>query len=243
MFKINVLRKRIIHMIITEIKKIYKRLTDLILGFYIKKLNSKKRFETIHRFSYWKSPESESLSGAGSELQVTENIRRDLSNFLSNYQIKTILDAPCGDFYWMSKMNLDNLKYTGGDIVEKLIIDNNNNFKTDNINFINLDLTKSEIKYYDIIFTRDCLVHLNNKEIFEVIKNIKNSKSKFFASTIFEKNYNNNESTLNDFWRPINLKMPPFNFPKIFCLLNDSSQTINKCDYYKKIAVWKVEDL
>ena len=37
--------------------------------------------------------------------------------------------------------------------------------------------------------------------------------------------------------------MPPFNFPKPFCLLDDSSQLINKYDKYKKIAVWKVEDL
>ena len=76
-----------------------------------------------------------------------------------------------------------------------------------------------------------------------MIKNVKNSKSKFFSSTIFEKNYNNNDSDLNDFWRPINLMMPPFNFPKTFFLLDDNSQTINKSDSYKKIAVWKVEDL
>lgn len=230
-------------MILLKIKKIFKRFIDFIVGIYIKRLDSKKRFEVIHRFSYWKDPDSDSLSGAGSELRVTENIRKDLSNFLSNYKIKTILDAPCGDFYWMSKVNLNNLKYIGGDIVEKLIIENNRNFKTNDINFINLDLTNSQIQYFDLIFNRDCLVHLKDKEIFKVIKNIKSSKSRFFASTIFEKNSNNNESTLSDFWRPINLMMPPFNFPKPFCLLDDSSQSINKYDHYKKMAVWKVEDL
>ena len=178
--------------------------------------------------------------GPRSELHVTKNIRRELSNFLSNFQIKTILDAPCGDFYWMSKMNLNNLKYTGGDIVEKVVIANNNNFKTNTINFINLE---SGINLSHIIFTRDCLVHLNNKEIFEVIKNVKNSKSKFFASTIFEKNYNKNASALTELWRPINVRMPPGTFPKTFFLLDDNSQTINKSDSYKKIAVWKVEDL
>ena len=71
-----------------------------------------------------------------------------------------MLDIPCGDFYWMSKLDLKQIIYTGADIVEKLIKENLNKYKSKNINFINLDLVNSKLDYYDLIFNRDCLVYL-----------------------------------------------------------------------------------
>ena len=41
-------------------------------------------------------------------LENTKNIRIELQKFIDEQNIKTILDIPCGDFYWMSKMNLEN---------------------------------------------------------------------------------------------------------------------------------------
>lgn len=228
---------------LTKIKKVYKAIIDYFVGFCLKRLNSKKRFEMIYKLSYWKSFSNDSISGAGSEIKTTENIRKNLNKFLLDYKIKSMLDAPCGDFNWMSKIELNNIQYTGADIVEKLIKENLNKYKSKNINFINLDLVNSKLDYYDLIFNRDCLVHLNNEEIFRILKNVKNSNSLFFASTIFENNYNNNESKLDDLWRPINLTKDPFNLPEPLSLLNDESETIQSADKYKKIAIWKVKDL
>ena len=43
---------------------------------------------------------------------------------LRDYNITTVIDVPCGDFHWMSRVNLEGRKYIGGDIVKELIEDN-----------------------------------------------------------------------------------------------------------------------
>ena len=57
-------------------------------------------------------------------MSATQNIRKDLFEFIKSENINTILDVPCGDFYWMSQMKLDHLDYTGADIVDEIIEDN-----------------------------------------------------------------------------------------------------------------------
>ena len=56
-------------------------------------------FTKIHDDNLWGS--AESVSGSGSEFAYTKNLREKLPDLFSRYNIKKILDAPCGDFNWM----------------------------------------------------------------------------------------------------------------------------------------------
>ena len=78
-----------------------------------------KKFQIIFRNNYWN--EKETVSGEGSTLDNTENIRRVLPEILSELNIKSIIDVPCGDFKWM-KLIINNMKvkYTGGGISLKI---------------------------------------------------------------------------------------------------------------------------
>ena len=40
---------------------------------------------------------------------------------LSRRRVRSILDAPCGDFYWMKEVALCDIDYIGADIVEEII--------------------------------------------------------------------------------------------------------------------------
>jgi hypothetical protein len=222
--------------------KLFRHLKDFLLSVILKRVSSKKKFELIYKYSYWQFNKDESLSGVGSTLKSTVNLRKGLTNFFLKKKIRNILDIPCGDFYWFSKIITPNIFYTGGDIVKDLIKKNNFSFKKKNIKFELLDITNSKLKKSDIIFTRDCFVHLDNIDIKKAIKNIKKSKSKFFATTIFTKNYSNVASRLVDKWRPINLCKSPFNLPAPKYLLNDSS-ALNAYDKNKKIGIWLIKDL
>lgn len=44
---------------------------------------------------------SESKSGGGSTISSTTTLRHFLPIFFQKYNIKTILDIPCGDYNWM----------------------------------------------------------------------------------------------------------------------------------------------
>ena len=45
----------------------------------------------------------------GLTLMYTKNLREQLPNILPQFEIRIMLDAPCGDFHWMSQvpLNLD----------------------------------------------------------------------------------------------------------------------------------------
>lgn len=231
-------------MVFKKIKSIFKIIKDFYIGIYIRSKNRKDKFRIIYKHSYWKSSNSNSFSGAGSENEATMNIRKELELFIKKENVKSIIDIPCGDFFWMSKLNLENITYTGADIVDDLIYENNKKHKldiNDKLNFVKLDIIKDNIGEYDLIINRDCLVHFTDDEIFRSLKNIKNSKCKYFGSTIFLNNYNNKKSNLPDNWRPINLCKEPFNLPDPYIVLND--RTTGKFDQHKAFAIWNIKKL
>ena len=67
----------------------------------------------------------------------------------------------------MKEVCLDEYEYIGADIVTELIKINNDKFKTTHNKFIDLDLTTGKLPKVDLIFCRDCLVHLCNEDIFK----------------------------------------------------------------------------
>ena len=210
-----------------------------ILNFYLKNTSNAKRFDFIYKTNYWKSSFIGSRSGRGSDFETTEKIRVSLSNFIKKNEIKSILDIPCGDFYWIPLIGLDNISYFGADIVDDLIKLNEKKFKEPNLKFLKLDITQDKLPEVDLIFSRDCLVHLDDKEIFSTISNIRKTKADYFATTIFVERFDNNKSKLSDNWRPINLTKDPFNLGNPDFILDDSNN--NQKD--KRIAIWKISNI
>ena len=227
-------------MLLKKITSILKYFKDFLIGIYIRSKNKEEKFKLIYKFSYWKSSTSKSFSGSGSEINATQNIRKDLFEFIKRENINTILDAPCGDFYWMSKMNLDDFVYTGADIVDEIIEENKKKYEKKNLKFIKIDIIKDSLKKYDLIINRDCLVHFDNNEIIETLNTLK-SLILLFGSTIFLEKYSNDLSKKPDKWRPINLTKDPFNLPKPYIILNDNYE--GEFDSNKFFAIWKIKDL
>ena len=176
----------------------------------------KKIFTEIYESNSWTS--SESRSGLGSELLSTETIRKELPEVFKKFNIKSVLDIPCGDFNWMSNVDLKEVHYIGADIVENMIEDNKNNFK--DYEFKVLDITEDDLPEVDLIFARDILGHFDYENIEKTIKNIIRSGSKYLLTTSFTK-WEYNVEIKNGDWRPINLMLKPFLFKPIY-LINEN---------------------
>lgn len=82
-------------------------------------VTEEERFKLIYKYNFWSSKES--VSGLGSELKNTVNIRKKLPKIFDDFKINKILDAPCGDFNWVSLILSNKIDYIGGDIVNDLI--------------------------------------------------------------------------------------------------------------------------
>lgn len=152
-----------------------------------------------------------SKSGSGSDLEQTKEIVEKLPILLKKYEIKSMLDIPCGDFYWMKNVDLNSINYTGADIVEKVINENNVKFSTSSITFKEIDILTQPLPKVDLIFCRDLLVHLKNKQISLALKNIQKSGSKYLLTTSFKNTTVNIDNGEIGIWRPINLEIEPFN--------------------------------
>jgi hypothetical protein len=194
--------------------------------FFFSLKSSKERFDFIYKTNFWGS--TESISGAGSEIRNTKNIRNQIKNIINKYNIKTILDAPCGDFNWVKLIVDDQLKYIGADIVESLILKNINNYKSKNINFVTLDITKDKLPDADLMLCRDCLIHLSNLNIKKFIQNFKNSKIKYLLLTSYEEkkdvlNFKNKDIQDGDY-RSLNLLKPPFRLPNPLLKILDKDE-------------------
>jgi len=172
----------------------------------------------------------ESASGNGSTLENTKEIREALPGLLKRHGIKSMVDVPCGDWNWMSCVNLHGVKYLGLDVVPRLIRDNRRNYPGIPFQVFNV-VVDVPIKS-DLILCRDLLFHLPDLMAVDAIKNMKRSGTKWLLATSFP-NHTKNESIPNSKkvgWRKVNLSLPPFNLPKPveFIQENDSSACLGR---------------
>lgn len=154
----------------------------------------------------------ETHSGPGSLLRNTDNLIINLEKFIKENNIKTIIDAPCGDFNYMKEINLDNTFYKGYDISE-LAIELCKKYEKDNIKFNVFDITFQKLDYADLIICKDLFIHLSFNDINKILKNIIDSKCKFFAVSRYDNGKITNidkETGLSA--RAIEITLPPFNF-------------------------------
>jgi len=182
----------------------------------------------------------ESLSGHGSDFASTKFLRKILPKVLEEYAIKSFLDAPCGDFYWMNLTNLNVQSYIGIDIVPELISQNQNKYGASNRQFLSLDITSDTLPKVDLILCRDCLVHLSFKQIRDAIKNFKKSGSTYLLTTTYPDLLQVNKNIVTGDWRPLDLQKYPFNFPEPIKIINENCITDLK---EKSLGLWKISDL
>lgn len=174
------------------------------------------------------------MSGPGSTFSATQNLRTHLEHIFSVLNAKTIVDAPCGDLNWMKHLSYEFDSYIGVDIVPELVDQLRGKFQNRRfqVNNIVTDILPSA----DVIFCRDCLVHLPIDNIQFALANFRKAGFKYFMSTTFPKCQSNKNISAGD-WRPINLQIEPFNMTRPLTLI---AETPNASGPYsdKSIGVW-----
>ena len=174
------------------------------------KVSMKEIFEDMIRGYAW-GKQYKTPCGAGSTLSYTQTLRQNLKPLLIKHEIKSMFDAPCGDYSWMSTINIHEVvKYLGGDIVDFMIEENKKKYP--GVEFISFDLTKDPIPDVDLLFCRDCLLHLSNENIDNIFKNISRSNVKYVLLSNFFEHTTNYRDIKNGSWRYSNFLEPPYNF-------------------------------
>lgn len=168
-------------------------------------------FGRIYRNNSWRSKET--VSGPGSTVKATANLRAWLIDLCRTRGIRTIVDLGCGDWNWMRLLapNVAFEWYRGFDIVPELIEHNRQRYGSDRTLFEKADITCRALPKADLVICRDCLTHFSGELTGRLLAAVRDSGSKYFLATTFPSASNRDVEVGR--WHAVNLSAPPWNLP------------------------------
>lgn len=220
-------------------REIYRTLRRHYHRRQLRKKTPAQVFHDIFMHNGWSGDES--VSGLGSSLEQTQVLVDTLPRLFKKYEVKSVLDIPCGDFHWMKHVDLAGVDYVGADIVADVVA-RNKRHERETVQFRHLDLITGDLPRVDMIFCRDCLVHFAYRDLRRALANICKSGSTYLLTTTFPERARNKDIATGE-WRPLNLSKPPFNFPTPLELINEKCTEADGRFTDKSMALWKIDDL
>jgi len=184
---------------------------------------------------------TESRSGGGSTLEQTRVISREIPLLLKELGVKHFLDVPCGDLNWMRYVELGDVKYTGGDIVQTIVDKNTAEYGDEKRSFQRINIITGPLPVADMIFCRDCLVHLSFADGLSALEQFRNSGAKWLLTTTFTDRASNSDLYEGDIWRPLNLEKAPYNLPKAERYINEACTEGGGLFGDKCLALWRID--
>lgn len=192
-------------------------------------------FGDIYASKKW-MVEGDSVSGDGSTLSATVAIRIGLPKVARKLGIHSIVDAPCGDFLWMSQIVGCFEKYTGVDIVPDIVAKNSQRFSNDRVSFLLADITADPLPKADAVLCRDCFIHLPQAQIWKALRNFKRAGYRYVLLTQNDPTTEYREIVTGD-CRAINWRLSPFSFPEpVETILENTGEG-------RRVAVWETSTL
>ena len=202
----------------------------------ISRMSTRQVFVDIYEKQRWES--SESVSGSGSTQRATQSIRSGLPALLDELGVRSMLDAPCGDFAWMQGVELPVDKYIGADIVPAMVKKLINRYGNDKRTFVLLDIIEDPLPNADLFFCRDCMIHLDLRKAVKVLENFKRSNCTYMLASTYTETDHNRDIVTGEA-RPLNLCRPPFNLPDPLRLVEDTGTIVVD----KAMGLWRRDQL
>lgn len=197
---------------------------------------AKTKFSFVYHLNLWRNPES--ISGEGSTLAYTENLRRQLPVVFEQYRVRRIFDAPCGDFNWFQYVARDGVHYLGGDIVDALIRNNRRRHGDGQTDFVRFDVCNTPFPVADLWLCRDCMFHLSNQDIRAAFDNFASSDIPYILTTSHAEATQNVELPRRGF-RMLNLELPPYSLPRPLLIIEDWAPGFPR----RILGLWRREDI
>jgi hypothetical protein len=149
----------------------------------------------------------ETACGYGSTLRATEGLRAALPALLARLGTEVLLDAPCGDLNWMSRVDLSGVVYIGVDTSdENLRVART---RAPDVAVGKKDIVAGPLPQVDTVLCRDFLQHLPTAMAQQALENIAATGAKWLLATSHDVEINEDIAEPGGF-RPLNLSIAPF---------------------------------
>ena len=166
----------------------------------------------------------------------------DIVDLLKTLRVKTLLDAPCGDFNWAEDVAAAVDTYVGIDVVDEIISRNTTLYGGARRTFLTCDMTRDPLPKADLILSRDCLVHFSFADIQAALLNLRASGAEYLLTTTFI-NHKKNENVRTGGWRPLNLQLPPFAFPPPIAAIDERCTHSGGIYRDKRLGLWRMDQI
>ena len=191
-------------------------------------------FHRIYSRNLW--GDSESVSGRGSATAATIALRQQLPSMLRDLNVRTVLDAPCGDFAWARDIAETLDRYVGVDIVSDLVARNAERYGSDRVSFLCADVSADPLPAADLILCRDCFIHLPTRMIRASLRNFRASGARYLLLSNSPGAPAYHDIPLGSF-RPVDLTRPPFSFPRPLRVIDESASGD------RQMCLWEIGSL
>ena len=211
----------------------------LIPNHCVKREEAAEKFDEIAKSKTWGGDAIYgSKSGPGSNINAVYPTVLHIDKFITDYDIKSFADIPCGDVNWQGsskKLNTIDV-YFGGDISGQIIAENEKTFaQHHNKVFRDWDLVQCPVPQYqltndlqpqsfELVMTRDVIQHLPLSEGLQFVRNVVLSPGiKYWAVTSYQDRKGNDHAISGDVNKDMsahlafygnNMDIEPFNLPK-----------------------------
>lgn len=195
----------------------------------------RSRFAKIYDDGVWQTGDgAQPLSGHGSSLDATANIRDRLPGVIADLGSSKVLDIGCGDMTWMRTLELK-AQYTGVDIVQSVI--ERNAASVPDARFLCLDAVTDDLPDADTVICREILFHLSFADARSLLDNLRKKQRRWLIATTDTGTLINADIETGDF-RLVNLSRAPFGLPKPKIAIEDGAVAAGRY-----LAVWDFADL
>ena len=166
-------------------------------------------FNRIYAEGTWgKDVAGKGTSGTGSTLEITQEYRAYVEEFIRTHNVKSVVDAGCGDWGFSSKIDWGQASYLGVDIASDVIANVRSKYEKGNVTFQVGNIT-DELPDADLLISKDVLQHLSNSLVQKFVRNnLKKGKYKWVILT--NDRGNRNYDIESGTYRAIDLAAPPF---------------------------------
>jgi hypothetical protein len=175
-------------------------------------------FRNIYERNLW--ADAESRSGEGSSRIGAAQLRETLPGLLEEIGVRSLVDAPCGDFNWMADLDLPLESYIGIDIVREIVVRNRELHGRPGRRFMVRDLVSDDLPRADAILCRDVFVHLSLEDACDAVDNIRRMGYRYLLATTFT-DVLRNRNIVTGQWRALDLEREPFRLGKARLLVED----------------------
>ena len=139
--------------------------------------NLKSVFTNIYLNGVWgKNSEGLGTSGGGSTVKAAKEYMQIVEEFIKKNNIKSIVDAGCGDWEFSQFIDWTGIDYMGFDIVAHVIERNQEKFQTDSVRFYQANIIQVNLPAADLLLCKDVLQHLGTQEINVFLSQLKKYK-------------------------------------------------------------------